>query len=80
MRLAEVSPPREERAENKIEGIVALITALAAALRDQGGSSVYEEGGVIADLSGRPAARSASVKGAARIGTMGTAAHMPLIV
>jgi phage terminase large subunit-like protein len=39
--------PRKERPENKIDGIVALIMALARALMGEGGGSVYEERGLI---------------------------------
>lgn len=39
--------PRKERAENKIDGIVALIMALARALIGGGGASVYEQRGLI---------------------------------
>jgi phage terminase large subunit-like protein len=37
--------PRKERPENKIDGIVALIMALARAMMGGGDSSVYEERG-----------------------------------
>ena len=39
--------PRKERAENKIDGVVALIMALGRALSQREGSSVYEDRGVM---------------------------------
>jgi phage terminase large subunit-like protein len=39
--------PRKERPENKIDGIVALIMALARALMGTSDSSVYEERGLL---------------------------------
>jgi phage terminase large subunit-like protein len=39
--------PRKERAENKIDGVVALIMALGRALSQRDGASVYEDRGVM---------------------------------
>jgi phage terminase large subunit-like protein len=39
--------PRKERPENKIDGIVALIMALARAMMGGSDSSVYEERGLL---------------------------------
>jgi hypothetical protein len=40
-------PPRDERPENKIDGVVALITAHARAMMGDDGGSVYDERGLI---------------------------------